>query len=107
MIPPTLHSCSSVRQVLRAIYDQNGCAMYTYIPPILEKRKQALDKENVVFWRIGLLDKNFMLGRIPAPRPVFVGPAKAEVYVGVGVYKKIVQRSLQQSLTCEPIVVKA
>src|SRR5690606_23785700 len=61
----------------------------------------------MIFARVLLGDQNLVFGAIPAARPVLVGPAQREGQVERTIRQECVERTLQQALSREPIIVEA
>ena len=104
---PDLGGPSSIGQQTRLIDQEQRPAVDSDITTVAQGGLQGFDEVQIVVVRVFLGNQNFSVEAIPAPAPVFVGPADAERKIRpTGLYN-FVQRPVQQALAGEPIVVVA
>src|SRR6185295_4839967 len=68
---------------------------------------EILDDRHVVLFAVRLRHQHLVLPSVPPARPVFVRPADAERKTGTSVFEQPLERSLEQALAVEPVVVEA
>ena len=81
--------------MLRPIYHQHRRATHPEVAAIPEKRQQIGNEGSIALWRIRLLHKQLLLGPIPLPRPILIGPTQAEAYIRFRISQEILYRTLQ------------
>ena len=104
--PPALERRGRVGDEARAIDHQQRPAVEPDIAGIAEMAGEVGRAPLVVSRVVVLGDQHLVLGAVPAPRPVLVGPHQAEADVDVGRSEEHLQRLLQQPPAVEIIVVE-
>lgn len=74
-LPPGGQSPGQVRNDIAAIHQHHGLTRNPDITRITQVRRQITGKVLMLRWIISLRDEHLLITAIPAPRPVFIGPA--------------------------------
>ncbi len=93
-----------VGKMLRTVDDEERRAIDMDVTLVAQKRLDAFDEIEIVVGTIFLSDQNIMLGRVPSPRPVFIGPAQAKRHVALGIGEHVIERRVQESTAREPVI---
>ena len=101
--PPHISHCARLRDQIELVHQQERTAVDPDIPRVLKHRQQLPNERRAVGRGIVLSDQDVLVEPIPAPRPVFVGPAHTEWKVWRAAGQHFVEGLLQQSLAVEPV----
>ena len=85
--------------------DEKRLAVDTDVACVAEMREDIADQPRVAIRRWIVCDQDFVIGTVPAPRPVLVGPAETVRKVGLAVCPHLLDGPLEQALAVEPVVV--
>src|SRR5262249_36819145 len=107
LLPPDRRRSPRRGEPVRAVDEEKWPAVHPDVPPVPKRPDEPTDMGAVVLLRVLLLDQDCLIQAVPAPRPVFVGPAEAEGEVRLSGFPDLVQRPLQQAPAVEPVMVVA
>ena len=95
-----------VRDHADAVDHQQRPAADADVAPVGEVAREAADQRQLVLGPVVLGDEDVLVGAVPAPGPVLVGPHQAERQLEPVVGEQRLQRPVQQPLAVEPVEVE-
>ena len=94
-----------IRERARAVDDEQRPAVDADVARIAKQRSEVRDQTPVGLGRVLLRHQDRVVAAVPAPRPVLVRPADAKREIGFAAAVHLVERTLEQAASVEPVVV--
>ena len=91
----------------RAVHEEHRLAVDPEVAVVGERLRQPLEVRDVVVGGVRLRQQDGVRLSVPRARPRLVRPAEQEREVGLAALQHLVERSLEQSPSGEPVVVVA